>query len=40
MIVNFIYNVYVDVSGVDETKLVRKIVSQLLPWLSFLYLGV
>jgi len=33
-----VYNPHVDVSGVDEAKLVRKIDWWLLPWLSFLYL--
>ena len=33
-----IYNAHVDVSGIDETKLVRKIDWILLPWLSFLHL--
>jgi hypothetical protein len=33
-----VYNAHVDVSGVDETKLVRKIDWILLPWLSFLHL--
>ena len=33
-----IYNSHVDVSGVDEAKLIRKIDWRLLPWLSFLYL--
>jgi len=33
-----IYNPHVDVSGVDEAKLIRKIDWRLLPWLSFLYL--
>jgi len=33
-----VYNVHVDVSGIDEAKLMRKIDRQLLPWLSFLYL--
>jgi hypothetical protein len=32
------YNAHVDVSGIDEAKLIRKIDRQLLPWLSFLYL--
>ena len=36
--VTVIYNAHVDVSGVDEAKLVRKIDWRLLPWLSFLYL--
>jgi len=33
-----VYNPHVDVSDIDETKLVRKIDWRLLPWLSFLYL--
>lgn len=33
-----IYNAHVDVSDIDEAKLVRKIDWRLLPWLSFLYL--
>ena len=33
-----IYNSHVDVSDVDEVKLLRKIDRQLLPWLSFLHL--
>ncbi|KAF8994343.1 MFS general substrate transporter [Cyathus striatus] len=33
-----IYNAHVDVSGVDERKLMRKIDIALIPWLSFLYL--
>jgi len=33
-----VYNPHVDVSGVDEAKLLRKIDWRLLPWLSFLYL--
>ena len=33
-----VYNAHVDVSGIDEAKLVRKIDWRLLPWLSFLYL--
>ena len=36
--VTAIYNSHVDVSGIDEAKLVRKIDWRLLPWLSFLYL--
>ena len=36
--VTVIYNAHVDVSGVDEAKLVSKIDWRLLPWLSFLYL--
>lgn len=33
-----VYNAHVDVSGVDEAKLVRKMDWRLLPWLSLLYL--
>lgn len=33
-----LYNPDVDVSGVDEKKLMRKIDLALIPWLSFLYL--
>ena len=33
-----IYNPHVDVSGIDEANLVRKIDWRLLPWLSLLYL--
>ncbi|KAG7445010.1 MFS general substrate transporter [Guyanagaster necrorhizus] len=33
-----LYNCHVDVSGVDERKLLRKIDIALVPWLSFLYL--
>ncbi|ESK89347.1 high-affinity nicotinic acid transporter [Moniliophthora roreri MCA 2997] len=33
-----LYNAHVDVSGVDERKLIRKIDFALIPWLSFLYL--
>ncbi|KAJ3509347.1 hypothetical protein NLJ89_g5266 [Agrocybe chaxingu] len=33
-----VYNAGVDVSGVDERKLIRKIDYALIPWLSFLYL--
>jgi hypothetical protein len=33
-----LYNPDVDVSGVDERKLVRKLDWWLIPWLSFLYL--
>ena len=36
--VTVLYNSHVDVSGVDEAKLVRKIDWRLIPWLSFLYL--
>ncbi|EPQ56797.1 hypothetical protein GLOTRDRAFT_128218 [Gloeophyllum trabeum ATCC 11539] len=33
-----VYNPHVDVSGVDERKLMRKLDWRLIPWLSFLYL--
>ncbi|KAF8892211.1 major facilitator superfamily domain-containing protein [Infundibulicybe gibba] len=33
-----LFNAHVDVSGVDERKLMRKIDIALIPWLSFLYL--
>ena len=33
-----VYNAHVDVSAVDEVKLVRKLDWWLLPWLSLLYL--
>lgn len=33
-----VYNEGVDVSGVDERKLLRKLDLWLVPWLSFLYL--
>jgi predicted transcriptional regulator len=33
-----VYNAHLDVSGVEEAKLVRKIDWRLLPWLSLLYL--
>ncbi|KAI0773329.1 MFS general substrate transporter [Trametes elegans] len=33
-----LYNAHIDVSGVDERKLMRKIDFYLIPWLSFLYL--
>ena len=33
-----LYNPHVDVSGVDERKLIRKLDLYLVPWLSFLYL--
>ncbi|KAH9893416.1 MFS general substrate transporter [Cubamyces lactineus] len=33
-----LYNAHVDVSGVDERKLIRKLDFYLVPWLSFLYL--
>ena len=36
--VTAVYNAHVDVSDVDEAKLIRKIDWRLLPWLSFLYL--
>jgi len=36
--VTVVYNAHVDVSGVDEAKLVRKIDWRLIPWLSLLYL--
>jgi hypothetical protein len=36
--VTIVYNAYVDESGIDEAKLVRKMDWRLLPWLSFLYL--
>ena len=36
--VTVLYNPHMDVSGVDEAKLVRKIDWRLVPWLSFLYL--
>ena len=36
--VTVLYNPHVDVSGIDEAKLVRKIDWRLIPWLSFLYL--
>ena len=36
--VTAVYNPHVDVSGIDEAKLIRKIDWRLLPWLSFLYL--
>ena len=32
------YNTHVDVSDIDEARLIRKIDWQLLPWLSLLYL--
>ena len=35
--VTVLYGPHVDVSGVDEAKLVRKIDWRLIPWLSFLY---
>ena len=37
-VVTPVYNAYLDVSGVDEAKLVKKMDWQLLPWLSFLHL--
>ena len=33
-----VYNAHIDVSGVDERKLLRKMDIYLVPWLSFLYL--
>ena len=33
-----VYNAGVDISGVDERKLLRKLDLHLIPWLSFLYL--
>ncbi|KAK0202559.1 MFS general substrate transporter [Desarmillaria ectypa] len=33
-----VYNAHIDVGGVDERKLMRKIDIALIPWLSFLYL--
>lgn len=33
-----VYNAHIDVSSVDEAKLVRKMDWRLLPWLSFLHL--
>lgn len=33
-----LYNPHIDVSGVNEKKLQRKIDWQLIPWLSFLFL--
>jgi len=33
-----LFNAHIDVSGVDEKKLLRKIDLYLVPWLSFLYL--
>ena len=33
-----VYNADVDISGVDEKKLMRRIDIALIPWLSFLYL--
>lgn len=33
-----VYNPHIDVSGVNEKKLQRKIDWQLIPWLSFLFL--
>ena len=33
-----VYNAHIDVSGVDEKKLIRKLDLYLVPWLSFLYL--
>ena len=36
--VTIIYNAHVDVSGIDEANLVRKLDRRLIPWLSLLYL--
>ena len=36
--VTVVYNAHIDVSSVDEAKLVRKMDWWLLPWLSFLHL--
>lgn len=33
-----LFNAHIDVSGVDEKKLLRKMDWWLVPWLSFLYL--
>lgn len=33
-----LYNAHIDVSGVDERKLLRKMDLWLIPWLSVLYL--
>ncbi len=33
-----LYNAHIDVSDVDERKLLRKLDIALVPWLSFLYL--
>jgi hypothetical protein len=33
-----LFNAHIDVSGVDEKKLLRKLDWWLVPWLSFLYL--
>jgi len=33
-----LYNAHVDVSGVDERKLIRKVDLRTIPWLTFLYL--
>jgi hypothetical protein len=33
-----LYNPHIDVSGIDERKLMRKIDWRLIPWLSLLYL--
>lgn len=33
-----VYNPNMDVSGIDEAKLIRKVDWHLLPWLSFIYL--
>lgn len=32
-----VYNAHIDVSGVDERKLLRKMDFYLVPWLSFLF---
>ena len=37
-VIEVLYNPHVDISGLDEAKLVRKIDWRLIPWLSFLYL--
>jgi hypothetical protein len=36
--VTVIHNLDMDVSGIDEAKLIRRVDWLLLPWLSFLYL--
>lgn len=33
-----LYNPHVDVSGIDERALIRKVDLRTIPWLSFLYL--
>ena len=33
-----LYNAHVDVSGVDERQLIRKIDMRTIPWLTLLYL--